>query len=216
MINKYKVESNGEIVHKQKASVPPILNVAKANQEIERLKQENEKLKATEQPKASAVKNEFSEALHERISNLSQPHYVKELESRVEMTYKAYEPLVPVSKAPVSYIVSQNYHLCYDNGQVLFMKPQGKGVTEGTLPTILRKPLDGCSGSGRYSIKQSVSETQDKSYKGYIKPMGSNLTQAEYDNIIKGKPSIDDLLAVYDQYSNDSVNIDISKAIPVW
>jgi hypothetical protein len=54
------------------------------------------------------------------------------------------------------------------------------------------------------------------SKEAYQHPQGTNLTQSEMEGILKGKPNMEALLSVYDQYSQDEMDMDISKAQPVW
>ena len=125
-------------------------------------------------------------------------------------------PSILTVKSPVYYIQSQGYYLCLDAGKVLFLKKNDKGNVGSLLPTILRHPLNGQCGSGKNSIKQSVENLNPNNTNAYSREVGAELSQIEMDNIIKGKPSVQALLDVYDQYSNDTIALDISKAIPIW
>jgi len=105
----------------------------------------------------------------------------------------------------------QGYYLCMDKGQALFLK-QKDTDKENALPTVLKKPIEG-SGSGVNVVKSMVYKPMHS--KNYPQP--TNLTQSDFDSIIKGKPSMKSLLDVYDQYSNQTeIGIDVSKAQPVW
>lgn len=123
-------------------------------------------------------------------------------------------PLVKVSTEKPFFIVAEKYYVCKGNGQVLFLRSDedNDSAADGSLPNVLRKP-SGNAGSGVNSIHTSFVE-DPKNPNG--RKMGDNLTQTDFDGILKGKPSIENLLAVYDCWSNSDIDIDIATAIPLW
>jgi hypothetical protein len=125
-------------------------------------------------------------------------------------------PLVKISINKPFFIASQGYYLCMNSdGRVLFLESDSDSdaTADGLLPYILRKPQSGNAGSGKGVINTSFVEDQ-KNPNGRKLP--ENLSQSDFNSIISGKPSVDQLLSVYDCWSNSDVNIDVSKATPVW
>jgi len=163
--------------------------------------------------KQKQLKKEAVEFI-ESVKKISD-YKVRALAEKMEATYEVAQPLVKVSPAVPLFIVSQGYYLAYDNGRVLFLRQKESGVSGEDYPMILKKPTDGQSAGGGNCIKYPSGDVP-QGYKGYIRPQGADLTRAELDSIVLGKPTVEALLSVYDQYYNNEVNIDISKAVPVW
>jgi hypothetical protein len=199
---------------------PTIINITKANEEIERLKNEIAKVNAEKvelnkaQTPAEAKAYEYKGPFQTRYEQLIESKKYKDLASGI--TYgNPVNPLGNVSSATSYFIVSQNYYLFMDGGNVYLFNANDNGQATSKLPVVLRKPLDGCAGSGVSVIKQSYEpNTANKNI--FQRPKGTSLTQADLENIVKGKPTLEALLNVYDQYSQDEINIDISKAQPIW
>jgi hypothetical protein len=159
-----------------------------------------------------------SEDVQPKVDNVQTVEILKGLGKGkvLERTVKQWTPQVPLSKAIPYFVQSQGYYLAFDSGRVLFQVcDNGKATQKGVLPTILKKPTEG-GGSGVHSIKASYNPQVDRSKTVFQRSQGTNLTQADMDSIIKGKPSIQQLLDVYDRYSQTEIDIDISKSIPVW
>jgi hypothetical protein len=133
-----------------------------------------------------------------------------------DITYTKAQPEIPLTKAQIYFIAAQGYYVCRDGEKTLFLNPKQGRHSTSQLPVMLRKPLEGCSGSGIHTIKTFNEDIDIKSYKGYKKPQGTTLSQAEFESILKGKPTIQQLLDAYDQYRQESVDFDISKSQPVW
>ncbi|MEI7999452.1 MAG: hypothetical protein WCH62_08115 [Candidatus Omnitrophota bacterium] len=205
MKNTFKIDNNGRVIRTEKIS-NPAENVSK--------------IKPTQytHDQTGVDKTDYQILTNTTDSAVNKIDMLKGLgkNMQLEATYKTYEPLVKKSSATPYFIVSQGYYLAFDSGRVLFKKKNSTGEVDGGLPTILRKPLDGASGSGCGVVKTSYVSPNPANKNMYQKPQGIDLTSTDFDNIIKGKPSVEALLDVYDQYSNDSIDIEISRAVPIW
>ena len=203
MKNTFKIDNNGRLIRTEKISNPA---------------EDVSKIKPTQYTHDQSGVDKTDFEIKKSDSATKQVEVLKGFGKGVqlEVTYKEYEPLVKKSSATPYFIVSQGYYLAYDSGRVLFLKKNAKGEVDGGLPTILRKPLDGASGSGCGVVNSSYVNPNPANKNMFQKPQGKDLTSADLDNIIKGKPSVEALLNVYDQYSNESIDIEISKAVPIW
>ncbi len=222
MINKFKLSNRGKIVHIQAVDKNPankITNlkpvVVPVPAGVDTTTTDDKKVLSTVDKTFIPVERTPEQDQYEKHS-FDQLHEVKKLMAKVEITYSDVKPLVKVSTAIPYFIVTHGYYLAFDSGRVLFLDKPSRGISKVNIPTILKKPIEG-SGNGVGVIKQSSSkQVFDKSYKGFVRSEGTNLTQADLDNILKGKPSAASLLSVYNQYTNEDITIDVSKATPVW
>lgn len=115
-------------------------------------------------------------------------------------TYQAH----PIAKSPV-YIINNEYFVCYENGACLLSQIKGNKALQGdSMPVVIRS---GIGGGSKNSISQLNPDIAKKT---------KNLTTAEFDKIITGKPTLDSLLNVYTQFHQDAITFDKSKALPVW
>jgi hypothetical protein len=229
---RFKKDANGRLVSITKSKpvvkeVPAKSDTQKepANNQAEPLTMErdiqNEYLAPLNKNKEvkKAVVNEYMESIRAGLKNISDfksRAIIERVEGSIgEQPVDLNNPDVKTMITQNVYnIASQGYYVAYCNGLVLFQKQVGKGVAfSKALPTVLRKTLDGQSGCGKNIIKQSVDNADKGTWK---RSQGDNLTKAEFDSIVSGKPSIEVLLSAYDQYSNDSIGMDISKATPIF
>lgn len=121
-----------------------------------------------------------------------------------------------ISQVQPHFIISQGYFLLFDNGRTYFLKNTQQAErsrftqTVVTLPTRLMKSNNtNTSGQQVCSENTVIFNDLQGSYR--------DLTKAEYDAIVKGKPSVKDLLSLYVQFDNkNKAEMLTSNAIPVW
>lgn len=215
MINKFKLSKNGLIVHEQKVgSLNAILKAIneQGTPEIEKVTIEEKMEKVN--PAIEKVTPEREKYLKDSMKQVSDIK-LKAILNRVEcVSANKAQPMVPLSKAQSYFIASQGYYLAYDSDskQVLCLS---KSVKDSGKTMVLRKPSTG-EGSGVNSIKHLASPLESKSYSGHIKDEGTNLSVAEFQSIIDGKPSIKQLCEAYDRYYQENLDINTSNAKAVW
>jgi hypothetical protein len=131
-----------------------------------------------------------------------------------ECTEEQGQPLVPIASAPTHFLQKEGYYLSYNQGKCLFMRASSGKATQGNkLPTVLKKPVNGCGG-GIHSVKASYTPPEQSTKP--LREVGDNLTLVEYQNILSSRPSIASLLDAYDNYSQTELDIDTNKATVIF
>ena len=112
-----------------------------------------------------------------------------------------------VSKSVPTYVVSQKYYVLRDNGTTFIYNNATSDVSSGSQVYRLMKQV-GQSPATDNAHRVIVNDF-------YNPPV--NLSDTEYNDIIKAKPSYNDLLNVYILCPNvDDLEMDFGKSIKVW
>lgn len=108
-----------------------------------------------------------------------------------------------ISKAIASYIVTENYYVLRDKGTSYIFHTTRKPKQ---VLRLMKDPEQDFGVDGSYSIRGDTK----------AHPM-VNLTDAEHADILKSKPSFENLMKVYVlATNNDNLEMDFSTAVKVW
>ena len=108
-----------------------------------------------------------------------------------------------ISKAVASYVVAENYYLLRDNGTTYILNTNDR---PNRVLRLMRDPEYQFGIDGSRSIQGDTK----------ARPM-LNLTDTEHVDILKAKPSYDNLMVIYVQAQNyDDLSINFATATKVW
>jgi hypothetical protein len=125
-------------------------------------------------------------------------------------------PKAHLSTEQAMFVVSQGYYLLYVDGKA-FIQSTGK---EQLYPNNLVKRSKNDSGvmvSFDNDNDEDDSLAEIITTNDMLDPVPTQLTRAEFDNIVKAKPSYKQILAAYRLYENtEKVQMNFATALPVF